>query len=50
MDEGSGSDGSGGDDEEQEVPACWDIHKFSEVFQRAEHLKNLVFKYNPSME
>ncbi|KAG7156534.1 RAB6A-GEF complex partner protein 2-like 1, partial [Homarus americanus] len=39
-----------GDDEEQEAPACWDIHKFSEVFQVADHLKNLVSEYDPSME
>ncbi|KAG6933523.1 tigger transposable element derived 1, partial [Chelydra serpentina] len=38
------------DDNEQEEPATWTLHKFSEVFQAAKHLNDLISDYDPSME
>lgn len=38
------------DDNKQEEPASWNLHKFAEVFQAAQHLNDLISEYDPSME
>lgn len=38
-----------GEDDEQEEPACWDIYKFSEVFQMPKHLAKTLFKCDPRL-
>jgi hypothetical protein len=38
------------DDDKQEEPATWNLHKFAEVFQAANHLNDLISDYDPSME
>ncbi|KAG6932687.1 hypothetical protein G0U57_020704 [Chelydra serpentina] len=38
------------DDNEQEEPATWTLHTFSEVFQAAKHLNDLISDYDSSME
>ncbi|XP_065437716.1 uncharacterized protein LOC101931329 isoform X2 [Chrysemys picta bellii] len=38
------------DDDEQEEPASWNLHKFAEVFQAVKHLNDLISESNPSME
>jgi hypothetical protein len=38
------------EDDEQEEPATWNLHKFAEVFQAAKHPNDLISAYDPSME
>ncbi|KYO34375.1 hypothetical protein Y1Q_0007644 [Alligator mississippiensis] len=38
------------DDDKQEKPASWNLHKFVEVLQAAKHLNDLISEYDPSME